>query len=169
MDRMYIVIIIGIVAAIFVVFFFLPGSKSSSKSTTTLPTMVSPGQTTGPTTTIVPATVDINAVNVEYAYSGPSQKNGQTCSYQSRTYIDSSDARIVNGSQYFYIKLQPSSGNCAEQFTNVTTSTAGFRVVSVLPQLPYVLPPSSQAEIQIEIETPDVNFYGPLSITLNYD
>ena len=51
---------------------------------------------------------------------------------------------------------------------NITINTAGFALINVIPSLPYGLPPSSNARIQLDIRSPNFNFYGPLTITITY-
>ena len=103
-------------------------------------------------------------VNVQHVYTGPSEINKVNC-YNSYTTVDQVK-KILNGSQEFYLYFTPSTNDCPETFRNVTSNTPGFVVVSTNPELPFTIPKQSTFELQVEIRTPSVNFYGPLTITI---
>ena len=153
-----IVIIIGIILAVIAISSFLHPSSKSATTTTT--------GAQGSTTT-VPTTVNFYNTNVKYIYTGGISYNGNNCTYSSYEYT-SGQAGIVNGSTEFYLSYQESSTVCPMVIYNVTVTTPGFTLVGTVPQLPFNIPASSSALIQLNIRSPEQNFYGPLSVTIYY-
>ena len=182
MERVYIILIACIIGALLLVFVLLPATSKSLKSKTTVPSNSLSSNNvnqSGPTssslttvlaehTTSIPAKVQITAFNIQYVYSGPTSKNGVTCYYKSYTYIDGGDARIVNGSQKFYMTFQPSSSQCPVQISSITIQTPGFSIASTVPSLPVTFPPYSQVQIIVGVTPPSTSFYGPATMTVNY-
>lgn len=169
-ERIYIVLIavaIGVIFLLFSMFSSKGAPKTTTKTTTTVSSSPS-GLTTVTTVTTIPAVVQFYNVNVQWVYSGPKNKSGQQCYYTSHTYIDGQYATI-NGSAVFHLRFQPSSSQCAMTISSIEANTPGFSVADTIPGLPFSLPPGSTAQLQVNMLSPDSNFYGPLTITINYN
>ncbi len=76
------------------------------------------------------------------------------------------DSATLNGSEVFDLQFQPNSNQCPLTVINVSSDTPGFTVLSTIPGLPFKLPPSSNFQLQVNMEAPGVSFYGPLTITI---
>lgn len=146
---------------------FGPKSNVHSQPPAYMPPSTVSGNKSAPTTTIFPAHIDFYAINYQYVYSGPASKNGQYCNYQSKTSV-TQQSEALNGSQAFFLVINPSSGQCSFDITDINSSTPGFNVTSTEPQVPFYLPPYSNVDIQLNIVAPDANYYGPLTITIHY-
>jgi hypothetical protein len=155
-----IVIIIGVILAVIVIASLLH-APAATKSTTTLSNI-------SPTTTLVPVVVNFYTVNLEYVYTGPAKVNNVTCGYRTYEYTSSQSDRL-NGSETFYLQYSESSSGCPMSIYNVTVDTPGFAISSTVPYLPLSIPVSSTAQLQLNMRTPQQNFYGPLSITIYYN
>lgn len=165
METTYIIPIVIVVAIILLVAVLWPfGSHSASKGSSN--TVVTTGSVSS--TTSIPAVVQFYAVNVQYVYTGPLSINGTNCTYSSYTYIDNSQGQTLNGSQTFVLTYQPSSTICPMTITNIESNTGGFGLLSTVPAMPLYLPPNSQAQLQINMRAPNINFYGPITITIDY-
>jgi hypothetical protein len=160
-----IAVVVAVIAAIGLVYYLGTLGHQSSKGTTTIYTGP---HSTVPVTTTIPAVVQFYDINVQYVFQGSQIQNGVNCTYASYTYVDGSQSKILNGSQIFYLNYPISSTMCPMTVKGVTVNTPGFAVMSTVPNLPLSLPPNSQAMLQINMRAPNVNFYGPLTITIYY-
>ncbi|MDE1822751.1 MAG: hypothetical protein KGI00_01735 [Candidatus Micrarchaeota archaeon] len=161
----YVVLIVVIASIVYLLYDLFSHPQQKRSTTAQVPAPTSP---TGPSPNPSAANVSFYSLNVQYVYSGPPTKNGVQCSYNSYTYVDTSQVQSMNGLAAFYLNLQPSSNDCGLTITNITNYTAGFRVTSVEPTLPIDLPPNSQILLQINMRAPGRSFYGPLTITVHY-
>ncbi len=163
-----IMIILGVVLVLVIAIVFWPfGAKPTNTNNQAGAVGTTPGGAVQPVTTTTPAVISFYAVNLEYIYSGPSQKSGQNCYYNSFTNINGQQ-ETVNGSQVFILKFQPSSNQCGMTITNISMQTAGFGLVNILPVLPINLPPNSQIQMQLNVRAPSTSFYGPLTVMIHY-
>ncbi len=170
--RVIIAIVAVVVILLLVVFWPFAGNKStgasthSTTATTTLTTgSQAAGATTGPTTTVTPAKVEFYAINYQWVYSGPATiAGGYNCGYQTHTTVFS-QTTILNGSQDFYVLISPFTSACPLQINSINVS-GGFSVKSTIPSLPFSLPTYSQADIQLNMQAPATNYYGPITITI---
>ncbi len=159
-----IAVIIAVLAAIGLVYYLGTMGHAPKGGTTTY----SGGFSTVPVTSLTPAAVQFYAINVQYIYQGPQYKGGINCSYNSYTYVDTGQNQVLNGSQSFYLSYPISSTACPMTITSVAVNTSGFAFLGTVPTLPLTIPKNSQAQLQFNLRTPSVNFYGPLTITIFY-
>ena len=167
MDTRVIIVIIVVLVVVLLVVFWPFGPKSSSSHKTTYVPPSNTQNQSGPTTTIVPARIEFYAINYQWVYNGPSSQNGNQCYYYTHT-LYTIQTEILNGSEVFDLVLAPSTNSCGIRINSINSSTPGFTVTSTQPALPFLLPEYSQAEMQINMQAPDVDFYGPLTITIHY-
>lgn len=160
------IIVAGIaVAVVLLLLLFWP---FASKTPTHTSTYVPPATNTViNSSTALPPKIEYYAINYQWIYNGPSNLNGISCFYASHTTVVEQTA-YLNASQDFYLVLNPSSNQCAFQINSVNSSTPGFSVVSTEPTLPFELPGYSQAEVQVNLQAPDANYFGPLTLTIHY-
>lgn len=171
MPSSYVYLILFAVAIVLLILVFDSGAifpKSSNALRTTVPSnTASNSYASIPTTTV--AVINYTTINIEYWYSGPSyitnNGNRTTCTYYNYTTIDS-QAQLLNGSQSFIVVLNPSTSGCPITWRAISAVTPGFVVTSVVPSLPYKLPPNSTAQIQLNLKAPAYNFNGPLTIAI---
>lgn len=157
-------ILIAVIAAIILIYYLSASSHPSSKGATTYTGALS----TVAGTTSIPAVVQFYDINLQYDFSGAEIQNGVNCTYTSYAYIDGSQNQIVNGSETFYLHYQISSTMCPMTITGIGINTTGFSLVSTVPTLPLTIPKNSQAQLQLQLKAPNVNFYGPLSVVIYY-
>lgn len=172
MPSTYVYLIVFAIAVVLLILVFGGGAifpkGSNASKTTTIPYSSPSGtaSTAASTTTLLPAVVNYTAINIEYWYDGPSSiPTNITCTYSNYTTIDS-QSQILNGSASFVVVLNPSTSGCPLTWDAASAITPGFSVTSVVPSLPYTLPPNSTAQIQLTMKTPDYNFDGPLTIAI---
>lgn len=162
-----IILIVVIIAVIALLIILWPKSTAHTATPLTPPSSA-PNSTTIPSTTATQAPaakVQFYDVNVQYVYTGPSSVNNTQCYESTHTYIVG-DSATLNGSETFDLQFQPGSGQCPLRVINVSSDTPGFTVLSTTPGLPFSLPPSSNFQLQVNMEAPGVSFYGPLTITI---
>jgi hypothetical protein len=164
-----IIIVAAAVVVILLVLVFWPfgGSNTSHNTSTYLPTSTASAKN-GTTTTIVPAKVEFYGINYQWVYSGPASQDGNSCGYSSYTNFVS-QTMTLNGSQGFDLVINPSTSSCGFTITSISATTSGFEVTSLEPTLPFDMPANSNAEMQINMVAPDVDYYGPLTLTIQYN
>ncbi|MDE1834586.1 MAG: hypothetical protein KGH64_04570, partial [Candidatus Micrarchaeota archaeon] len=84
------------------------------------------------------------------------------------TYVDGQSATL-NGTQPFNLQYAISSSQCPMTIVSANVSTPGFQMNSVVPDLPFTLPPNSNAQFQFNMRAPATDFYGPLTISIHYN
>lgn len=163
--RMIIAIAILIIVVLLIVFWPRSSGQANRQVQVNVPPNSSSVSSNAISTT--PATVEFYAVNIQYVYTGPDEVNGIGCGLYTHT-IYEEEKEVLNGSQDFYMDFYPSTNYCPVTVRNVTSDTPGFVVLNTEPQVPINLPGESIIEMQVNFRAPDVNYYGPLTITIGY-
>ena len=55
----------------------------------------------------------------------------------------------------------------SHNINNISINTPGFSIISISPSLPYSLSPGSNVSITITVQTPNVNYNGPIAFILS--
>ncbi len=150
-------VIATVVIVIFIVVFILLayiGSGYNSNGSQS----VQPGVQAAPSTTI-----DITGVNMIIDYTGVS----------SGYFGPSSQAlggvgTLSGGSEFTYtITITSSALLLSHNINYISVDTPGFSIISISPSLPYSLSPGSDVSITITVQTPNVNYNGPIDFILS--
>lgn len=157
-------IIIGIIIVIGVVYLVTHSHVGTPKITIPTTTI----SRNAPTTTIYKSTAKSTILNLDilYNYTGPATINKTSCGKAQQSVVQSYSNR-VNGSSTFLLYQTASSGNCPFTISKIYSTTPGFKVISVEPSIPQTIPAHSNIYFIMTISTPQINYTGPLSLTLN--
>lgn len=145
-----------------------PTAFTPSKSTTTATVAsTTTTATTSYSTTILPTPtiIQIDNINMEYNYSGPSQVGTVYCNQPSKTVVVPY-RREVNSST-FLLNTTIGTTACGLTVTGISSATPGFTITAVEPQPPQYLPPYSQLYFELKITTQQKNYVGPLTIEMS--
>ncbi len=108
-------------------------------------------------------TIDITGVNLIIDYTGVS----------SGYFGPSSQAlggagTLTGGSEAVYTIVMSSSALLlSHNINDISINTPGFSIISISPSLPYSLSPGSNVSITITVQTPNVNYNGPIDFILS--
>ena len=107
--------------------------------------------------------VNINNINLQISYTGI------TSGYLGPTSQALSYSNSVNGGQQFTLTIEFTSSALllSHDINSITLNTNGFTLISISPNLPYSLSPSSSVSFSLIIQAPNYNFDGPLNILVS--
>lgn len=112
------------------------------------------------------STIIINGINFQINYENSSSKYfGKT----SQFYNESAFVTNFNQNGTFTLPIYLSNNDSISHvISSINISTPGFTILGIQPVLPYKLGANNASvEMQLYIETPNKNFTGPLTITVN--
>ena len=107
--------------------------------------------------------IDITGVNMIIDYTGVS----------SGYFGPSSQAlggvgTLSDGSEFTYtITITSSALLLSHNINYISVDTSGFSIINISPSLPYSLSPGSDVSITITVQTPNVNYNGPIDFILS--
>lgn len=75
---------------------------------------------------------------------------------------------VAEGGQFTYtITLTSSAFLLTHLINSMSIATPGFTLVSILPNLPYTLTPSSSLTITLTMQAPNTSYNGPIGILMS--
>ncbi len=141
---------------------FVPNAPTTTAATTTIPVPHT-------TSTIVPPPIPIitvDNIDLTYNYTGPSQDNGQYCNTPTKT-VALYTKRTYTGDEQFYFNTTITTDACNYTISRIYSTTPGFTISQIMPQLPQTVPPGSTSYMEVVITAPDTTFTGPLSLVID--
>jgi hypothetical protein len=106
--------------------------------------------------------VNITGANLQISYTNGGTYLGPSSQALSGT------ISVNGGDQITYtITFTTSAWLFTHSINSISMGTSGFTLISVSPNLPYTLSPSSSVAITLTIQTPNANYNGPITILLS--